>query len=140
MLFRSRLARSVSLKSVHTKHLQSSPEIQRVTLECKPELHSAEWYVVEGVPSLVISFRDYLQASSTECSVSYASLAGERTQKSTQAKLVTLPSGERVCRIVMPMSDVDFSAACSVRYSVRNSYGYTFTSTKEWVPPQPAGE
>ncbi|MFM2133113.1 MAG: hypothetical protein RL156_394 [Bacteroidota bacterium] len=129
-----RLARTVVLKSVHTQHLQKSPEVQRVTLEAKPELHGSEWLLVNGVPSLVLTYNDYLQPSSSVCSVSYSSMAGERSVQATDQKLVSLPTGERVCYAVIPMPDADFSAPFSVRFSIRNAYGYTTQSTKMWQP------
>ena len=130
-----RLARTVTLKSVHTQHLQKSPEIQRVTLESKPELHGSEWYMIRGVPSLVLTYTDYLQASSSVCTVTYDGMAGERTVQATDQKLVTLASGERVSYAVVPLPDADFSAPFTARFSIRNAYGYTIQSTKLWQPP-----
>ncbi|MFM8473867.1 MAG: alpha/beta fold hydrolase, partial [Candidatus Kapaibacterium sp.] len=129
-----RLARTVTLKSVHTQHLQKSPEIQRVTLESKPELHGSEWYMVNGVPSLVLTYTDYLQPSSSVCTVTYDGMAGERTVQATQQKLVTLSTGERVGHAVIPMGDADFSSPFTARFSIRNAYGYTVQATKQWQP------
>ena len=129
-----RLARTVTLKSVHTQHLQKSPEIQRVTLESKPELHGSEWYMVNGVPCLVLTYHDYLQPSSSVCTVVYDGMAGERSIQATEQKLVTLPSGERVSYAVIPLRDADFSSSFTVRFTIRNAYGYTVQSTKQWQP------
>jgi pimeloyl-ACP methyl ester carboxylesterase len=130
---KQRLVRTVTLGSLHTDHLRSSNEIQRVTLEDKPEFKSAEFYTVNGNPSLVIDFSDYLPAKMSSVTVTYPSFAGDRTVKAQSLTLVRKENGEVVCRAIIPFGgDVNFAEGFDAHIVITNYFGNTATTTKQW--------
>lgn len=130
---KQRLVRTVTLGSLHTDHLRSSNEIQRVTLEDKPEFKSAEFYNVGGSPAMVIDFSDYLPAKMSTVTVTYPSFAGERTVKAQNLKLVRKENGEVVCRAIIPFGgDVNFAEGFDANIIIKNYFGNTATTTKQW--------
>lgn len=132
-LSRQRLTRTVTLGSLHTDHLQNSNEIQRVTLEDKPEFKGAEFYNVGGKASLVVDFSDYLPPQKSTVSISYPSIAGERSVKANDVQLIRTKNGEVLCRAIFPLGDVDFAQAFGVNISITNYFNNKATATKQWM-------
>ncbi len=129
-----RLARTVSLSSVHTEHLQNSNEIQRVTLEDKPEFKSAEFRMVDGNPCLVIEYSDLLTCDKSTASVVFQGLAGEQ-RRSAPNHLVRLEDGSLVHRAVIRMDDADFAKNFSVSVEIANYFQDKCSTTKQWIAP-----
>ncbi len=130
-----RLTRSVSLKSVHTEHLQNSNEIQRVTLEDKPEFKSAEFRTLNNKPCLVVQYSDLLSPEKSSVSIRYPAMAGERNQKLNNAKLIRLENSEVVQQVVFELGDVDFSKNFIVDCTISNFFGNTASTVKQWIAP-----
>jgi len=129
---RQRLTRTVTLGSLHTEHLRNSNEIQRVTLEDKPEFKSAEFYMADGMPSIVIDFSDYLIPQKSTVTITYPTLTGQRTTNATNVQLIRKQNGEVVCRAIVPISDADFSSSFDSQISITNYFSNKITTTKRW--------
>ncbi|MBL7998837.1 MAG: alpha/beta fold hydrolase [Candidatus Kapabacteria bacterium] len=130
---RQRLTRTVTLGSLHTDHLQRSNEIQRVTLEDKPEFKSAEFYAVDGKPALVVEFNDYLPPKRSTVTIQYPALSGERTVKTTDIRLVRKKNGEVVSRAIVPLgNEVDFGQSFTTTVGITNYFNNSISTTKEW--------
>ncbi|MBX7156596.1 MAG: alpha/beta fold hydrolase [Bacteriodetes bacterium] len=129
---RQRLTRTVTLSSLHTEHLRNSNEIQRVTLEDKPEFKSAEFYGYDGKPCLVIDFSDYLPPQKSTVTVTYPSLTGERTITASDVQLIRKPNNDVVCRAIIPLPDADYSSAFDAQISITNYFSNKITTSKRW--------
>lgn len=135
---RQRISRTVTLGSVHTEHLRNSTEIQKITLEDKPEFKGAEFYAgSSGKPILVIEFSDLLPPRLCDVAVSFRDAAGNKrgiTLPKGSARLIRKTDGSVVAIAVAEFpSGLSFEQNISVEFTVKNSFGNVFTSSKQWT-------
>ncbi len=130
-----RLARTVNLSSVHTAHLQNSNEIQRVTLEDRPEFKGAEFVRINNASYLMIDFSDYLPVSKSTVTVSYNTLAGEKKVIATDMRLVRSADGSVVCRAFVNVDDADFERNFTAAITISNYFSNSATASKSWTRP-----
>jgi pimeloyl-ACP methyl ester carboxylesterase len=159
---RQRISQTITLSTVHEDHLHNSTEIQRVSLDAKPEFKSAELYSVERVslernaqtlggqastsqsnsgPSsmanaLVLEFVDYLPPERCVLSLSVTS-EGKQQQLSVQkerVRLVRKSNGSVVAQAVCPLPEtIDLTKPAEFGFTVKNSFGNEFRSIKVWA-------
>jgi hypothetical protein len=130
-----RAARTISVNSVHIKHLEENYDVQRASLDEKPEFASANIVSIDGKPALIIDIRDHipmlcsLAVFATPSGGSSIDLAPERREP----ELIRTYDGI-VARYIVPISnDVLLNANSIVfRYLVRNTFGYTVSGSLEW--------
>lgn len=135
---RQRISRTVMLGSVHTEHLRNSNEIQRITLEDKPEFKGAEFYAgSKGRPVLMIEFADYLPPELCDVSVSFREASGSKrgmTLPRGTARLIQKPDGNTTAAIFVEFpADLSFEQNIAVEFTVKNSFGNVFASSKQWT-------
>ncbi len=130
-----RLAKTVSLSSVHTMHLQNSNEIQRVSLEDRPEFKGAEFRLVDNKPCLVVDFSDLLSCDKSKVTISYPALAGDQSRSSQSIRLVRMENKEVLHRAIFDLSDADFSKNFNVDLRISNYFGNSASATKQWIAP-----
>lgn len=135
---RQRISRTVTLGSVHTEHLRNSTEIQRITLEDKPEFKGAEFYAGNsGKPVVVIEFSDLLPPKLCDISVTFRDTAGNKrgiTLPKGSARLIRKTDGSVVAVAVAEFpSGLSFEQNIGVEFTVKNSFGNVFTSSKQWT-------
>lgn len=131
---RRRAARTVSVPTVHVDHLRKSVEIQRVTLDEKPEFRGAEVYRRGSEPVLVVDLADHIPAL---CSVRVdveckGTTTGIDVPGSTLA-LVRTADGI-VSRAVVSLAAIPnvTSEPSTMRIAIRNAFGHVVTARKEW--------
>ncbi len=137
-LARQRISRTVTLGSVHTEHLRNSAEIQKITLEDKPEFKGAEFYVGNnGKPTLLIEFSDLLPPSLCEISASFRDKDGNKrgiTIPRGNAILIQKPDGTTVSAAMVEFpTEMSFEQNIAIEFTVKNSFGNIFTSSKQWT-------
>lgn len=135
---RQRISRTVTLGSVHTEHLRNSTEIQRITLEDKPEFKGAEFYAGNsGKPVVVIEFSDLLPPKLCDISFTFRDTAGNKrgiTLPKGSARLIRKTDGSVVAVAVAEFpSGLSFEQNIGVEFTVKNSFGNVFTSSKQWT-------
>lgn len=134
---RQRLTRTVTLKSLHSAHLKNSHEIQRITLEDKPEYKGAEFYRINNQAYLAIDFTDYLPANRSTVTVQYPSFAGERTTTAKDIQLLRKQNGETIFRALLPIERyVNFQENFECTIAISNFFGNKITATKQWIAPK----
>ncbi|GAB1430127.1 hypothetical protein MASR2M18_09600 [Ignavibacteria bacterium] len=135
---RQRISRTVTLGSVHTEHLRNSNEIQRITLEDKPEFKGAEFYAgYKGRPVLMIEFTDYLPPELCEVSVLFREVSGNKrgiTLPRGSARLIQKPDGSTTAAAFIEFpADLSFEQNITAEFTVKNSFGNIFASLKQWT-------
>ncbi|MBU3678397.1 MAG: alpha/beta fold hydrolase [Candidatus Kapabacteria bacterium] len=130
---RRRAARVVELPSVHTSHLSTSSDVQRVALDEKPVYQGA--YVARRgkVPVLVVDFVDHIPHL---CTVTL-DVSGESVERRTlKADEITLLAGDDgiYARTIIPIDSLDMGqqAPYTIRVTVTNTFGYTATGSVQW--------
>jgi triacylglycerol esterase/lipase EstA (alpha/beta hydrolase family) len=155
---RQRISQTITLNTVHEDHLRNSTEIQRISLDAKPEFKGAEFYRVSSVtgasttgtsttsgttiwkPCLTVEFVDYLppQLCTVECvlQASSSNVAGQRLAVSKEnIKLIRKPNGAIVAQALCFLPDTaSFSRQFDVAITVTNTFGKQFSVTKQWIP------
>lgn len=130
---RRRAARVVELPSVHTSHLSTSSDVQRVALDEKPVYQGA--YVARrgNEPVLVVDFVDHIPHLCTVTLDVSGDSSGRQTYK---ANGITLLFGDDgiYARAIVPIDSLDMSqqAPYSMRVTVTNTFGYTATGSVQW--------
>ncbi len=159
---RQRISQTITLSTVHEDHLHNSTEIQRVSLDAKPEFKSAELYSVERVslernaqPSssqdgrgqtgtgqastvnaLVLEFVDYLPPERCTISLSVTSEGKQQpiAVQKERVRLVRKSNGSVVAQAICPLPEtIDLTKPAEFAFSVKNSFGNEFRSTKVWT-------
>lgn len=135
---RQRISRTVALGSLHTDHLRNSTEIQRITLEDKPEFKGAEFYAGSGgKPVMVIEFSDYLPPGLCEISATFRDAAGSKrglTLPKGNARLIRKPDGSTVAAAFVEFpAGMSFEQNVALEFTVKNSFGNVFTASKQWT-------
>lgn len=137
---RRRIARTITLSTVHEDHLRNSTEIQRVSLEDQPEFKGAEFYQIGGKPALVVEFGDNLPPQTLTVTITVSDLQNPKATPqrfsipNESVSLVRKQNGSVVAQAVLPFpSSLDVSKPMEFSFTVKNSYGNQFTNTKSWV-------
>lgn len=134
---RRRISRTVTLSTVHEDHLRNSTEIQRISLEDKPEFKGAEFYRIDNKPALFVEFTDYLPLQKCSVSVTLKTATGRQETISAtkeQLTLVRKMDGSIVAQaiVMLPAAfDLTFSFDCEI--TIKNSFGNQTTTTKRWI-------
>ncbi len=139
---RQKISRTVTLTSVHEDHLKQSTEIQRITLEDKPEFKGAEFYRnAEGnTGRMIIEFVDYLPPA--KCSVEVIVTPQNGTKQrlnlpQNNIALVKKSNGAVVAQATVMLSQVagvDWSRPAEVEIILKNTFGNETRTTKAWQP------
>jgi triacylglycerol esterase/lipase EstA (alpha/beta hydrolase family) len=148
---RLKISRTITLTSVHAEHLKQSTEIQRVSLEDKPEFKGAEFYrSADGSQArLVIDFVDYLPVA--KCSVELVVISATGAQQrfvipQNDLALVRKKNGSLMdeasflipktaaANIAAAASGVDWSRPAEITIVIKNSFGNETTTMKTWSP------
>lgn len=131
---RKRAARTINVGSVHIDHLQQSTEIQRISLDEKPELKGANIYRYGDSAALVITYTDHIPS---KCTLNVRVLRNndvvyERTLTSTDAQLIRTSDGI-VSRMVIPLPASLFPEEERLRasFTITNAWGYAVKSGVE---------
>lgn len=130
---RRRTSRVVELATVHTHHLSTSSDVQRVALEEKPELRGAFLARDAERAVLVVDFVDHIP-SLCDVTVSVGGLTSMLLK--SDPKNIRLCPGEDgiVARAIIPVDGLDVAASAPYRLKVTltNSFGYKTTTSLEW--------
>lgn len=131
---RKRAARTIQVGSVHIDHLQQSTEIQRISLDEKPELKGAGIYRLADSAALAITYTDHIPA---KCTVNVRILRNtdvvfERTLTATDAQLIRTTDGI-VSRVVvsLPSSLFPENERLRASFTITNAWGYAVKSGVE---------
>ncbi|MBU3699118.1 MAG: alpha/beta hydrolase [Candidatus Kapabacteria bacterium] len=130
---RRRTSRVVELASVHTHHLSTSSDVQRVALEEKPELRGVFLARDGDQAVLVVDFVDHIPGI-CEVSVSVGG-SGSLLLKANPKDIRLCPQEDGiVARAVIPMDGLDVTAIAPYRMKITltNSFGYKATTSLEW--------
>lgn len=131
---RRRAARSISVPTVHVDHLRRSVDVQRVTLDEKPEFRGAELYQKNGVPVVAIDVSDHIPSLCTlTINVECHGLFTEYTVAGKDLFLIRTADGI-VSRAIVDVSTVPYVASMpsAIRITIRNGFGHVVTGRKEW--------
>ena len=129
---RKRVARTIKVKSVHVEHLQESAELQRLSLEDKPEFKGAGIYINSNKPTLVVDFADYIPLLCTVI-VEATSSSGAVQIFSTEPNEVFLhqtPEGV-LARVLVDITQGTLAGQalnpleCRYKITITNKFGYT---------------
>ena len=139
---RQKISRTITLTSVHEEHLKQSTEIQRISLEDKPEFKGAEFYrnSEASVGQMVIEFVDYLPPAKcgVELIVTSDNNAKQRfTVPQSNISLVKKRNGSIVAQAIVPLTQVqgaDWSRPAEVEIILKNTFGNETRTTKAWLP------
>jgi pimeloyl-ACP methyl ester carboxylesterase len=146
---RQRISQTITLTTVHEEHLHNSMEIQRVSLDAKPEFKGAEFVAVSNAASvgavaqatqsaLVLEFVDYLPPRLCTLDVSLSDATGAKQAIAVpkeRVNLVRKPNGTLVAQAVCFLPpNVDFTKPLEVFFTVKNSFGNQFSASKTWTP------
>lgn len=130
---RRRAARVVELPSVHTSHLNSSSDVQRIALDETPVYKGAFIARRADQPFLVVDFVDHIPS---RCSVSVEVSGGSPLRLSADATALQMLVGEDgiFARTIIPLDALDpaLQAPYRLKVTVTNTFGYTATGTVEW--------
>jgi len=131
---RRRAARSISVPTVHVDHLRQSVDVQRVTLDEKPEYRNAELFQRNGIPVAAIDISDHIPHLCTvivdvECN-------GQSSQFTFAGKdllLVRTVDGI-VSRAILNLDSIAniSTVPSSMRITIKNGFGYTVSARKDW--------
>ncbi len=130
---RRRMARTVELPTVHTRHLSTSSDVQRIALDDKPEYKGAFLARTGAGAQLVVDFVDHVPAL---CSVAldvHGTSAIVRTITASDVRLIFGDDG-LVARAIIPLDGLDLMEPepYRLKVTITNGYGYTVTSSLEW--------
>lgn len=140
---RQKISRTIALPTVHADHLKQSNEIQRLSLEDKPEFKGADFYRnPDGTQArLVVEFVDYLPPSKCGVDVVIDPDKGEKQRvmiPQSDISLVRKKNGSIVAQAMMPLpQSVDWSRPADLEIIIRNTFGNTTTTSKSWSPRNP---
>jgi pimeloyl-ACP methyl ester carboxylesterase len=146
---RQRIAQTITLNTVHEDHLRQSTEIQRVSLEAKPEFKGAEFYTIENPAAnlsnlsnktarraaLVLEFTDYLPPQLCSIVVRLgAPYALTLTAQKSDIALVRKSNGSVVAQVVVPLPEVvDFANTVEATFTITNTFGNSCSASKVWT-------
>jgi pimeloyl-ACP methyl ester carboxylesterase len=130
---RRRVARVVELPSVHTSHLSTSSDVQRVALDEKPVFKGAYVARLFDRPALVVDFVDHIPL---RCSVSVdvAGSAGMRLSSGGNDIQMLMGDDGIVARVILPLDTLDAGQQSPhrMKVTITNTFGYTATGSVEW--------
>lgn len=129
---RRRAARTVSLPTVHVNHLRQSTEIQRLSLDDRPELKGVDIKKRDSHALLVVDFTDYLPL---QCSVEVVCKGAGINSLRLEPERMFLTKGNNglVMRAVIGIPlEVASASDPSFVVRVRNSYGHIAELVKMW--------
>lgn len=129
---RKRVARTIKVGSVHVEHLQESAELQRLSLEDKPEFKGAGIYSKNNQPILAIDFADYIPL---QCTVSVVATDSNGATQVISAKpedvfLHRTPEGI-LARVVLELTQGTLAGpalnpqGCRYKITITNKFGYS---------------
>jgi pimeloyl-ACP methyl ester carboxylesterase len=137
---RQKISRTITLNSVHEEHLKQSDEIQRISLEDKPEFKGAEFYRSGENLLLSVDFVDYLPPTkcSVEIVVSAENGARERIRiPNGDIRLIKQIGGAIVANAttrLLPTQTLDWSRPAEIEIIIKNTFGNETRTTKSWRP------
>jgi pimeloyl-ACP methyl ester carboxylesterase len=140
---RQKISRTIALTTVHEDHLKQSNEIQRLSLEDKPEFKGAEFYRnTDGTQArMIVEFVDYLPPSKCGVDIIIDPDKGEKQRfmiPQSDISLVRKKNGSIVAQAVFPFPQgIDWARPAELEIIVRNTFGNTTTTTKNWLPRNP---
>jgi pimeloyl-ACP methyl ester carboxylesterase len=132
---RRRAARMVQVRSVHLDHLRSSVEIQRTSLDEKPEFKGADVVRIGDHAALVVDYTDHIPALCT-LTVDVREGSGTTTTLTSAAgtsALIRTADGI-ISRCIVPLQQVPSAETAPVQFriAITNTFGHVVTSTKDW--------
>jgi pimeloyl-ACP methyl ester carboxylesterase len=143
---RQRISQTITLSTVHEDHLRKSTEIQRVSLDAKPEFKGADFVRFAGSaqtlqgaqPAFVLEFVDYLPPRLCTVELSISNISG-RSQgvliPQDRIALVRKQNGTLVAQAVCVLPpNLDFTEPLEATFTVKNSFGNQFSASKSWMP------
>lgn len=130
---RRRAARVVELPSVHTSHLSTSSDVQRVALDEKPVYQGAYLARRGDSPVLVVDFVDHIPDL---CSV-HVDVAGAKPLRlsadSATTMLIHGDDGIHARSIIaLDALDVTQQAPYRLKVTITNTFGYTAGGAVDW--------
>ncbi|MFY8001603.1 MAG: esterase/lipase family protein [Candidatus Kapaibacteriota bacterium] len=140
---RQKISRTITLTSVHEEHLKQSTEIQRISLEDKPEFKGAEFYRnnESSAGRMVIDFVDYLPPAKCGVELIVTPDGGGTKQRFTVPQrdimLVKKKNGSVVAQATTLLSQiqgVDWSRPAEIEIILKNTFGNETRTTKAWQP------
>lgn len=130
---RRRTARVVELPSVHTSHLNTSSDVQRVALDEKPVFKGAYVARLNDHPVLVVDFVDHIPL---RCSVSVdvAGSTGMRLLSGGNDIQLLMGDDGIIARVILPLDTLDAGQQSPhrMKVTITNTFGYTATGSVEW--------
>jgi pimeloyl-ACP methyl ester carboxylesterase len=129
-----RATRSVRVGSLHVEHLRQTVEVQRLSLEEKPELGNLTILRRGETPVLAIDFVDYIpQQCGVSVTISTNGRDGRTLLPDTRPVLMVTPDGIIARSVVpLPIPPEKNPPRTALRVTVRNGFGYTAARTIEW--------
>lgn len=132
---RRRAARMVQVRSVHLDHLRSSVEIQRTSLDEKPEFKGADVVRIGDHAALVVDYTDHIPALCT-VKVDVREGSGATTTLTSAAgtsALIRTADGI-ISRCIVPLQQVPSAETAPVQFriAITNTFGHVVTATKDW--------
>lgn len=131
---RKRATRTIEVGSVHMDHLQTSTEIQRISLDEKTELKGAGMYRLGDSAAIAITYADHIPA---RCTVQVRVLRNEQlvhesTLSAAFSQLIRTADGI-VSRMVFPLPSSLFQHEDDLRatFTITNAWGYAVKSGVE---------
>ncbi|MDW8219067.1 MAG: hypothetical protein RML40_00910 [Bacteroidota bacterium] len=141
---RQKISRTVTLSSVHEDHLKQSTEIQRITLESKPEFKGAEFYRTTtahgSAVQMTLEFVDYLppKKCSVELTITPQNGVAQRIRiPPDNIALVKKSNGAIVAQATVLLTQVpqiEWSRPADIDIVIRNTFGNEARTSKRWQP------
>lgn len=130
---RRRAARLVELPSVHTEHLSTSSDVQRVALDDKPVYRGAYLARLSDRPVLVVDFVDHIPQ---RCSVrvDVTNSFGEVIVADMNEQQMLVGDDGIFSRVIVPLEQLDPAqqAPYRMKVTITNTFGYVATGSIEW--------
>jgi len=131
---RKRAARTVTVPTVHVDHLRKSKDVQRITMDEKPEFKGAEIYRRGNEAVLVVDMSDHIPGQCTVVVDVECDGTSSRIQRNNADVHLVRNNGAIIARVVIPISDVacTHTGPSTMRITIRNTFGHEVTAQKEW--------
>ncbi len=130
---RRRAARVIELPSVHTAHLNTSSDVQRMALDEKPVFKGAYVARQSGRAVLVVDYIDHIPQ---RCSVRVDVAGGSEVVLAGNISEQQMLMGDDgfFSRMIVPLDqlDVNQQSPYRMRVTITNTFGYTATGSIEW--------
>ncbi|MCU0331019.1 MAG: alpha/beta fold hydrolase [Candidatus Kapabacteria bacterium] len=132
---RRRAARTVSVPTVHVDHLKRSVDIQRITLDEKPEFKGAVIRRRGMEPVLVVDFADHIpHLCSLDITLDCWQGASVQRRLSPGSATLVRTSDGIVARYIISLADIPCVAdvPVTIKLAISNTFGHRTTASLEW--------